>query len=252
MRRRELALLAGGVLVGGWLGALLTAGSAGKAFAPAGWFWPTAYSCLAVGIVLIILVQIAGLLDIRFHRSTPVELVFEGSGTPCVELHTETRDMKSVPDDKGPFTVSGRLVVGAVTVRLHVRNLRQRNLSQVTVRVVRITAPDGTDVTQNYFLQWMYDPQPTYPASHAGISCRPGLEAHTYINVAYKKVDRPDISILFASDRLAGRVYTASDLDLDLEVQSRDEQSNNPAPTVRERYKLSVVDNGLLTLSPPV
>src|SRR5439155_27337920 len=105
----------------------------------------------------------------------------------------------------------------------HLRNLRGRNLSQVRVRVVRVTAPDGTDITQNYFLQWMYDPASTYPASHAGISCRPGLEAHAYISVAYKRVDRPDISIRFASDTLAGRVYTAPELDLDIEVESRDE-----------------------------
>jgi hypothetical protein len=127
--------------------------------------------------------------------------------------------------------------------------LRRRNLSQVTVRVVRVTAPDGTDVTQNYVLRWMHDPPPAFPASHAGIRSRPGLEAHAYIDVAYKKVDRQDISLLFASDVLAGRFYTAGELDLDLEVQSRDEQSSTPAPTVRERYKLSVVDNGLLSLA---
>src|SRR5260370_42621561 len=119
---------------------------------------------------------IGGIRDVRFYRSVPLELIFEGPNTPCVELHLETRDMKSIPDDKGTFTVSGRLVVAAVTVRLHLRNLRKQNLSQVTVRVVRVTAPDGTDITQNYFLRWMYDPAPTYPASHAGISCRPGLE----------------------------------------------------------------------------
>jgi hypothetical protein len=235
--------------MGAWFGAILTAGAAGNAFAPAGWFWPAAYTCLVVGIVLVIGAEIAGFRDIRFHRSVPLELIFEGPNTPCVELHHETRDVRSIPDGKGTFTVSGRLVVGAVTVRLHLRNLRKRNLSQVTVRVVRVTAPDGTDITQNYFLRWMYDPAPTYPASHAGISCRPGLEAHGYIDVAYKKVDRPDISIRFASDTLAARVYTADALGLDLELESRDEQSNTPAPRVTERYNLTVVDNGLLTLA---
>ncbi|HKV32668.1 MAG TPA: hypothetical protein VJT14_16810 [Candidatus Dormibacteraeota bacterium] len=249
MPRRELALLVGGALVGAWFGALFSAGAAGKAFAPAGWFWPVAYACLILGALLVIAVVIAGFRDIRFHGSVPLELIFEGPGTPCVELHHETREVKSVPDGKGTFTVSGRLVVSAATVRLHLRNLRSRNLSQVTVRVVRVTVPDGTDVTQNYFLRWMHDPQPTYPASHAGISCRPGLEAHAYIDVAHKRVDRQDISILFASDTLAGCVYTATELGLDFEVQSRDEQSNTPAPTVRERYKLSVVNNGLVTLA---
>ncbi len=235
--------------MGAWFGAALTAGAAGKSFAPAGWFWLVAYACLVVGIVLVIGVAIAGLRDSRFHRSVPLELIFEGANTPCVELHHETRDMQSVPDDKGTFTVSGRLIVGAVTVRLHLRNLRNRNLSQVKVRMVRIATPDGTDITQNYFLQWMYDPPPTYPASHAGISCRPGLEAHAYINVAFKKVDRPDISILFASDTLASRVYTAPELDLDVEVESRDEQSNRPGPRVTERYRLTAVANGLLALA---
>jgi len=249
MRLRDLLLALGGALLGVALGGLLSAGAAGSSFAPARWFWPSVLACGAAGGL-----TIAGCLVVIVHnaqvqRSRPLELVFDGQGTPCLEEHLSTRDMQAQPDSKGTFTVSGRLVVAAVTIRLPVRNKRSRRLSQVRVRVVRVVTPDGTDVTQRYLLQWINDPPPTYPASHAGITCEPGLDPHAYICVANKRVDRADISLCFANDKLMAQTYTAKDLDLDLAVDSRDEASDIAGPTVTERFRLTVITGGSLSLT---
>jgi len=121
--------------------------------------------------------------------------------------------------------------------------------AQVRVRVVRVATPDGTDGTQRYLLQWINDPPPTYPASHAGITCEPGLDPHAYISVAYKRVDRADISLCFANDKLVGQTYTAMDLDLELAVDSRDEASDVAGPTVTERFRLTVTTGDSLSLT---
>ncbi len=249
MRLRDLLLAVGGALLGVALGGLLSAGAAGNSFAPAWWFWPSVLACGVAGGLTVAACLVVIVHNAQVQSSRPLELVFDGPGTPCLEEHLGTRDMQAQPDNKGTFTVSGRLVVAAVTIRLHLRNKRRGRLSQARVRVVRVVTPDGTDVTQRYLLQWINDPPPTYPASHAGISCEPGLDPHAYINVAYKRVDRADISLCFANDKLVGQTYTAKDLDLDLAVDARDEASDVAAPTVTERFRLTVTDGGGLTLT---
>jgi hypothetical protein len=191
----------------------------------------------------------------RKYRSRAVELVFEGPDTPCVKEHIRSRDISSTPnnpeDPNTTYTLTRQLYLESVTVRLAVKNVRADKLRDVTVKLRSLTLPgEAKPVYPALPLRWMNDPQPSYPMAHSGISIGPGIESYAYVEVANKRTDMAYVSIQFASDAAAAQYMFGKEFDLLFEVDARDDKSSIPAPTHKQSFRLSVLDNGTLSLSP--
>jgi hypothetical protein len=131
-------------------------------------------------------------------------------------------------------------------MRLHVRNRRKHRLSEVRARVTRITLPDGTVHERGNPLRWINDPEPAFPASHAGITIGSGHEPQAYVSVAHKQfVDPRDFSVLFANQTLASQGYSSEAIDLDIEVDARDETTGTPAPSIAGHVRIATEGDAL-------
>jgi hypothetical protein len=218
-----------------------------------------------LGLVLVIVVGCLTVGEHRFHESNALRLEFDGTGTPCVELfptaptevgQSDTSYLTEYASTTSVVTLfSGQEPPepDAVVIRLHARNLRSRQVSQVRVRLREIKRErDGTPLHYSSWLKWRHDDGQANPESVSnGISIRPGVDPDAYLDLATKAFRSRSFHIDFAMKHLRDRVLPASEAYLlHLEATGRDDETGRRVPECHSALRLGVDARGHFTVEP--
>jgi hypothetical protein len=249
--------------MGAFLGAVAASGAGGHAFAPASWFWPFVWGCLALGMILLALWGYVGWAEEAFHRSDALDLLFEGDGTPCVADYDGTAGVVPVgttvmhsPVPTTPLFPAGMWAIGrparCTLVRLHVRNIRDRRLARVTVRVVEAVSEGSGHKAHPYsdLLKWMHDDSLARPFSTQGREIEPGDDPDSYIDFATKDhSDNSQFVLEFAMPHLRNCPLPAESTFVHLVARAFDERTERRVPDCHRAYRVAVRPDGGLTVT---
>jgi hypothetical protein len=270
---RELSL-AGACLFGGAaVGGLLAAGAGGTAFTPAAWFWPLLYVLIALAVLFCTGYVVALRREVAtkrayeaFHASPAFDLTFDGEGTRCIHQYHAPASLipigttfTAVPSLSGtPLGLPmGVFASGPpqphMLVRLHVKNLRDRALTGVRVKVCDARrVEDGQPAhPYPYFLKWMHDDTDEHPFSLVKGRDLPPDDAYAYVDLATKCMTAAAGFVLeFPLPHLRNIELAAQPTSVALEVTGADKESNREAPPVRKRFIIGVRPDGGLSVTP--
>ena len=256
---RDFAPWAAGLFAGVGLGGILTslAGSVGASVSAL---------CLVIGAAFFLAWRIRWGKDDAFRKedeakreadeeylkTDALDVVFEGEGTPCTYEYT----VPEVTTITVPFTGSVSYnyppkQISATGTRLHVKNLRDRRVKQVTVRILdaRVVEDGARAYPYSDMLKWMHDDLGARQRSLEGRTVEAGNDAHAYIDLATKGHPYNAFSLEFAQPHLRQIPLPAVPTYVLIEAMGADERTGERVPPCQRAFLIDIRKDGGLTVT---